>query len=92
MQQVESTLQALMTREDGPFVARLARAPGARESRYGHLFSGMPEWTAPSETGEAEPGSAASWSAASVLERLDQLAASVDELRREVEALKSASR
>jgi hypothetical protein len=30
---VESTLRALMTREDGPFVARLARAPGARESR-----------------------------------------------------------
>ena len=40
---VESTLQALMTREDGPFVARLPRAPGARESRYTHLFFGAVE-------------------------------------------------
>jgi uncharacterized protein YceH (UPF0502 family) len=39
-QAVETALENLMTREDGPFVARLARAPGARESRYAHLFSG----------------------------------------------------
>ena len=94
-QQVESTLQALMTRDDGPFVARLGRAPGARESRYGHLFSGMPEWTASSESeraggaeagGETGPGATAA-----LLERLDQLAASVEELRREVDALKAAA-
>ncbi len=40
---VESTLKALMTREDGPFIARLPRAAGARESRYSHLFSGHVE-------------------------------------------------
>src|SRR5208283_5993849 len=40
---VESTLQCLMTREDGPFIARLPRAAGARESRYAHLFSGAIE-------------------------------------------------
>ncbi|MFX5084577.1 2Fe-2S iron-sulfur cluster-binding protein, partial [Acinetobacter baumannii] len=28
----------LTTREDGPFVARLPREPGKRESRYMHLF------------------------------------------------------
>ncbi len=39
--QVESTLKNLMEREDGPFIARLPRAPGARESRYAHLFSGI---------------------------------------------------
>ncbi len=39
-QAVEATLEGLMTRGDGPFVARLPRAPGARESRYAHLFSG----------------------------------------------------
>ena len=35
---VEEALNGLMTREDGPFVARLPRAPGERESRYMHLF------------------------------------------------------
>ncbi|MGL5697907.1 MAG: YceH family protein [Kluyvera sp.] len=40
MAEVESTLERLATREDGPFVVRLAREPGKRESRYMHLFSG----------------------------------------------------
>lgn len=39
-QAVEAALESLMSRSDGPFVARLPRAPGARESRYAHLFSG----------------------------------------------------
>ena len=39
--EVESGAQpTLATREDGPFVVRLAREPGRRESRYAHLFSG----------------------------------------------------
>ncbi|MCE1982741.1 YceH family protein [Enterobacter ludwigii] len=40
MQEVEQTLEGLATREDGPYVVRLAREPGRRESRYMHLFSG----------------------------------------------------
>lgn len=43
MAQVESTLETLANRDDGPFVARLPREPGKRESRYMHLFSGEPE-------------------------------------------------
>jgi uncharacterized protein YceH (UPF0502 family) len=39
--QVDSTLSGLMLREDGPFVARLPRAAGARESRNAHQFSGL---------------------------------------------------
>ena len=38
--EVEATLSRLALREDGPFVIRLARQPGRRESRYAHLFSG----------------------------------------------------
>jgi uncharacterized protein YceH (UPF0502 family) len=38
--QTESVLMQLMQREDGPFVARLEREPGKRESRYAHLFCG----------------------------------------------------
>lgn len=40
MAEVESTLEKLATREDGPYVSRLAREPGKRESRYMHLFCG----------------------------------------------------
>lgn len=40
MAEVENTLERLSNREDGPFVVRLPREPGKRESRYMHLFSG----------------------------------------------------
>lgn len=40
MQEVEQVLEGLASREDGPYVVRLAREPGKRESRYMHLFGG----------------------------------------------------
>lgn len=39
--EVEQVLANLSTREDGPFVVRLAREPGKRESRFMHLFCGQ---------------------------------------------------
>lgn len=39
--QVESALQALV--EKGPYVVKLPREPGKRESRYAQLFTGEPE-------------------------------------------------
>jgi uncharacterized protein YceH (UPF0502 family) len=38
--QVEATLESLRTRDDGPFVVRLPRQPGRRDSEYAHLFGG----------------------------------------------------
>ena len=38
--QVEATLETLARREDGPFVVRLPRLAGRRDSQYAHLFSG----------------------------------------------------
>ena len=38
--EVEVALAQLGKREDGPFVVRLPREPGKRESRYAHLFGG----------------------------------------------------
>ncbi|WP_312241555.1 DUF480 domain-containing protein [Pantoea sp.] len=38
MGEVEQTLEQMLTREEGPCVARLPREPGKRESRYMHLF------------------------------------------------------
>ena len=52
--EVEQVLQQLATREDGPFVVRLAREPGKRESRFMHLFSGQID-EAPAEL-ESEDG------------------------------------
>ncbi len=49
---VEATLKNLMSREDGPFIARLPRASGERESRYAHLFFGAIE-SAPEPPGAA---------------------------------------
>jgi uncharacterized protein YceH (UPF0502 family) len=53
--QVETTLEMLRTREDGPFVVQLPRQAGRRDSAWMHLFSG-PVVTA---------GSDAAWAGAS---------------------------
>jgi uncharacterized protein YceH (UPF0502 family) len=84
-EEVEATLKNLMSREDGPFIARLPRAAGARESRYAHLFSGVLE-SAP------EPESSAAGDAASGAPTLGQRVAALEEqveqLRAAVDALK----
>ena len=41
--ETETVLHRLMERDDGPFVARLEREPGKRESRYAQVFSGIAE-------------------------------------------------
>lgn len=40
VKEVESTLEAMATREDGALVVKLPREPGKRESRFMHLFCG----------------------------------------------------
>jgi uncharacterized protein len=82
---VESALKDLMSREDGPFIARLPRAAGARESRYAHLFSGPIE-SAP-ETSEPAGAPAV---AAGLSQRVAHLEELVAQLRLELDALKSA--
>jgi uncharacterized protein len=83
--EVETTLRNLMTREDGPFIARLPRAPGARESRYAHLFSGAME-SAP-EPDAQESGETAS-GAPTLAQRVSALEDLVEELRLKIEAFK----
>jgi uncharacterized protein YceH (UPF0502 family) len=80
---VEATLKNLMSREDGPFIARLARAPGARESRYAHLFSGAME-SAP-EPELNEPAEQAGQPTLS--QRVAALEELVEQLRAKIEAL-----
>ena len=80
--QVEATLKGLMVREDGPFIARLPRAAGARESRYAHLFSGVIESV--EEPAVAEESAAG---APTLSQRLSQLEETVSGLRAELDAL-----
>lgn len=72
-----------MTREDGPFIARLPRAPGARESRYAHLFSGAMESVAEPEPAE---GAAGDPGAPSLSQRVSALEQTVAELRAKIAA------
>jgi uncharacterized protein YceH (UPF0502 family) len=51
--EVEAVLVSLSRREDGPFVVRLPREPGRRESRYAHLFSGEVEGVSATDTPNA---------------------------------------
>jgi len=86
--EVEAALKSLMTREDGPFVARLARAAGARESRYAHLFSGSIESVEEPAAEESSPG-AATRATTSLGERVSLLEDRVRQLQAEIDALKS---
>ena len=85
MQQVETALESLMIRTDGPFVAQLPREPGKRESRYMHLFSGPVQAAPPAE--RAVPTSTATRSNTD-RDRIERLEKLVTELRDEVEQLK----
>jgi uncharacterized protein YceH (UPF0502 family) len=40
VEEVEATLNELTIKNGGPYVVRLSRIPGKRESRFTHLFSG----------------------------------------------------
>jgi uncharacterized protein YceH (UPF0502 family) len=82
---VEATLKNLMAREDGPFIARLPRAAGARESRYAHLFSGIIESVEESALDEESPPGSATLG-----QRVNQLEEWVRQLRVEVDALAAA--
>jgi uncharacterized protein YceH (UPF0502 family) len=83
--EVETALESLSSRADGPFVVRLPREPGRRESRYAHLFSGAVTFPAASEesmTGPSmgsEPGSS----------RLERLEEEVRQLKEELKELKA---
>ena len=82
--EVESTLEQLMQRDDGPFVTQLPREPGKREIRFTHLFGGeieIPEASGPVHTESAGPGVNS--------DRIEQLEHMVNQLRDEVETLKA---
>ncbi|MGO4742159.1 YceH family protein [Serratia quinivorans] len=76
--EVEQVLAQLSAREDGPFVVRLAREPGKRESRFMHLFSGQID-EAPADALPASDGD--------LHERVSTLENEVAQLKQQVQAL-----
>jgi uncharacterized protein YceH (UPF0502 family) len=83
--EVEAALQELMARAGGPFVTKLPREPGRRDSRYAHLFSGE----VAGGTSEPEPVTAAARRANPDEDRLARLEKQVELLAAEVASLKS---
>ena len=81
---VEGFLNELAEREAGALVVKLARLPGARESRWAHLLSGAPAEEV------AGPGSDAPYAAHDVsLGEVAALKANVARLEAEVASLKA---
>jgi hypothetical protein len=87
-EEVEATLRTLTAREDGPFIARLPRAPGSRESRYAHLFSGTIESSPELEDDGEEFTASTAASLPSLSQRVAALEGLVAQLRAEIDALK----
>lgn len=81
MTEVENTLERLANREDGPFVVRLPREPGKRESRYMHLFSGEVDLQAVATQSDAPAADD------SLLARVEMLEGEVAELKQRLDSL-----
>jgi uncharacterized protein YceH (UPF0502 family) len=80
--EVESALDQLMQRDDGPFVARLPREAGKREVRFTHLFDSDREM-------RDAAADAVSVRSATDAERLQQLEQALQQLREEMADLKA---
>ncbi|SDH98199.1 YceH family protein [Propionivibrio dicarboxylicus] len=76
--EAEAVLERLARREDGPFVVRLPREPGKRESRYAHVFYGDIDVDSAAAPDEA---AAESIAANPLVQRVEQLEADVAELK-----------
>ena len=83
LEEVEQTLNGLISRDDEPLVARLPRQPGQKEGRFAHLLSGEidVEALAAAET-ERTPMPRRS---SALEEKVEALAAEVEKLKEQFE-------
>jgi hypothetical protein len=90
--EVDTALEDLATRPDGPFVMQLPREPGRRDSRYAHLFSGEIDVSAMVAAADSEPplSPAMAESRSSLQTRVQGLEEQVAALRRELEELRES--
>jgi uncharacterized protein len=88
LMQVETTLEALGTRQPDALATRLPRRPGQKEARYAHLLSGEP----PAETAEVaeSPVLIEPTRVEELEQQLDALRAEVSDLRAQFEEFRRA--
>ncbi len=77
---IETLLQALANRPEGPLVQQLPREAGRRDSRWAQLFEELPEVTAATDADEP-PTAAPSPAAPGLAARVEALERAVAELR-----------
>src|SRR5215213_11256128 len=81
LEEVDETLNGLISREPEPLVARLPRQPGQKEGRFAHLLSGEIDVEALAVEPERTPRRTGS-------EQVERLEQKVDALTAEIETLK----
>jgi uncharacterized protein YceH (UPF0502 family) len=84
--EAEATIEALLTRADGPFIARLPREPRRKDHAYIHLFGDRIE-SVPLENRAAESADASAVRAPSALAALESRVAALEQ---EIAELKRA--
>lgn len=84
LEEVDGTVNALISHDPDPMVVRLPRQPGQKEARFAHLLSGAPAEEIVSEA----PESRAVSSRQSDRERIEQLEKTVTALTDEIQTLK----
>lgn len=87
---VEKTLAGLQNRDDGPFVVRMPREPGRRDSRYAHRFGEYADAVdAPADALAAAPATSSAGAAMSA-RGSEELQQRVRELEARVSALEQS--
>jgi len=90
LDEVENALEDLETRPEGPFVVKLPREPGRRESRFAQLFTGPIDVAAMAAAHATMPAAADGQATDSSLAmRVAVLESEVAALRAEIDALKA---
>ena len=87
LEEVEETLNKLITRDPDPLVARLPRQPGQKEGRFGHLLSGEINLETLAIEGERAP-SVNSSRRSGLEQKVEELAAEVQQLKEQFEQFK----
>jgi uncharacterized protein YceH (UPF0502 family) len=85
LEEVEETLNGLISREPEPLVARLPRQPGQKEGRFAHLLSGEIDVEALAVEPERTPRRSGSEQVERLEQKVDSLAAEVEKLKEQFE-------
>jgi len=84
LEEVETTLNALISRDPEPLVARLPRQPGQKEGRFAHLLNGEIDFEALAEQ-ERVVAAASPSRRTSLEQKVDELTAEVEKLKEQFE-------